>query len=313
MDIGRIGIWTFLDAPPAAQIPDIAAEIEALGYGAVWVPEAVGRDPFVLAAMLLAATDRLTAATGIANIYARDPVTASSASKTLAEAHPGRFVLGLGVSHAPMVEGVRGREYRSPIATMRSYLDGIDGAFYGVHAPDPPPARVLAALGPRMLALAAERTDGAHPYFTPPAHTARAREILGPHAFLAPEQTVILERDRDVARRVARGFATGYVGLPNYANNLRRLGYTEDELARVDDRVIDAVVAWGDVDTIRSRVHEHLDAGADHVSVQVLSHDHRAVPLAAWRELAPALLEGTSPRQLPTSTTSPQRYGTATT
>jgi probable F420-dependent oxidoreductase len=291
MDLGRIGIWAFLDGPPASQLAELAEEIESLGYGAIWIPETVGRDPFVLSEMLLAATTRLVAATGIANIYARDPVTTSSASKTLAEAHAGRFVLGLGVSHAPMVEGVRGGRYRSPVATMRAYLDAIDAAFYSAPAPETAPARVLAALGPRMLALAGTRADGAHPYFVPPEHTAIARDVLGTGPFLAPEQTVVLASDPEEARRVARGFASGYLGLENYANNLRRLGYSDDDIEQLSDRVIDATVAWGDVDTIRARVHAHLDAGADHVCVQVLSPERGVTPVAAWRELAPALVD----------------------
>jgi probable F420-dependent oxidoreductase len=293
MNLGRVGIWAFLDGPPADELADIAAEIESLGYGTLWMPETVGRDPFVLAEMLLAATSTLVVATGIASIYARDPLAMSSASKTLAEAHPGRFVLGLGVSHASMVEGIRGKEYRSPLTTMREYLDGIDNAFYSAPAPEPPATRLLAALGPRMLDLARERADGAHPYFVPPEHTARARDTLGAGPLLAPEQTVVLSSDLDEARRIARGFASSYLSLPNYANNLRRLGYTDDEIEGLDDRVIDATVAIGDSDTIGRRVREHLDAGADHVCIQVLAHEHGTTPRAAWRELAAALVDDT--------------------
>ena len=196
----------------------------------MWVPEAVGRDPFVLAAMLLAATDRLTAATGIANIYARDPVTASSASKTLAEAHPGRFVLGLGVSHAPMVEGVHGREYRSPIATMRSYLDGIDGTFYGTAR-----ARSTSGTRARRARSAHARARGrAHRWCAPLLHATRAHRACSrdPRTACVPRARADRHsraRSATLPGVVARGFATGYVGLPNYANNLRRLGYTEDE------------------------------------------------------------------------------------
>ena len=291
MDVGRVGIWAFLDAPPAAQVGDIAAEIESLGYGALWIPETVGRDPFVLAEMLLAPTSTLVVATGIASIWARDAVTMSAVSKTLAEAHPGRFVLGLGVSHARIVEAIRGAEYRTPLATMRAYLDAIDGAFYTAPEPDPPATRVLAALGPRMLALARDRADGAHPYFATPEHTAIAREVLGDGPLLAPEQTAVLATDPEEARRVARGFASGYLGLPNYANNLRRLGFADDDIEQVTDRVVDATGAWGDVEAIRTRVRAHLDAGADHVCVQVLPHEPGTVPLAEWRELAPALVD----------------------
>ena len=291
MNLGRVGIWAFLDAPPAPQVRDIAAELEALGYGALWVPETVGRDPFVLAEMLLASTSTMKVATGIASIWARDSVTMSSTSKTLGEGHPGRFVLGLGVSHARMVEGIRGREYRTPLATMRAYLDAMDTAFYTGPVPEPPVPRILAALGPRMLALARDRADGAHPYFTTPEHTAVARDVLGEGPLLAPEQTVVVSDDPDEARQVARGFASGYLGLPNYANNLRRLGFTEDDIEGVSDRVVDATIAWGKPDTIRARVLAHLDAGADHVCVQVLPHEPGTVPLDAWRELAGALVD----------------------
>ncbi|HEX5587042.1 MAG TPA: TIGR03620 family F420-dependent LLM class oxidoreductase [Acidimicrobiia bacterium] len=289
MDLGRVGVWTFLDGPPAAAIPDIGAELEALGYGAVWVPDTVGRDPFLLAQTLLASTDRMVAATGVANIHARDAVTTSSLANTLAEAHPDRFLLGLGVSHAPVVER-RGGSYRAPVATMRAFLDEIDGAFYSGHAPERPVTRVLAALGPKMLELAASHASGAHPYFVPPEHTAIAREALGPGPLLATEQTVVFGGDADAATRLARGFVSGYLGMPNYANSLRRLGFTDDELEHVHDRVVDAVVASGDVEAICRRVRAHLDAGADHVCVQVLHGDHGSVPMEAWRELAPALL-----------------------
>jgi probable F420-dependent oxidoreductase len=291
VDFGRVGIWAFLDVPPAAEVRELAAELEALGYRALWIPETVGRDPFVLAEMLLASTSAMTVATGIASIWARDALTMSSASKTLGEAHPGRFVLGLGVSHARMVEDIRGREYRTPLTTMRGYLDEMDNAFYTAPAPEPPVRRVLAALGPRMLALARDRADGAHPYFATPEHTATAREVLGAGPLLAPEQTVVLATDPEEGRRVARGFASGYLGLPNYANNLRRLGFTDDDIEQVSDRIVDATIAWGDVDAIRTRVQAHLDAGADHVCVQVIAHEPGTVPRDAWRELAPALVD----------------------
>jgi probable F420-dependent oxidoreductase len=288
--IGRVGIWAFLDTAPAAQVADVAAELDELGFGAIWVPETLGRDPFVLCSQLLVASSRISAATGIANIHARGPIAMSSGAKTLAEAFPGRFLLGLGVSHAPMVEGVHQKPYTRPVATMRAFLDAMDAAVYTAPPPDPPPSRVLAALGPRMLALAAERADGAHPYFVPPEHTAVARAALGAGPLLAPEQAVVLETDGTVARDVARAFARGYLRLPNYANNLLRLGYSQDELDDGADRVIDAVVAWGDVEAIVARVRAHHDAGADHVCVQVLPRERGDLPFAAWRELAPALL-----------------------
>jgi probable F420-dependent oxidoreductase len=292
MDLGRVGIWTFaLDLQPAARARELAAEIEALGYGAVWVPDAIGRDPLVHAALLLSGTDRIVVGTGIAQIWGRDPMSMKGGWKTLSEAFPGRFVLGLGVSHQPIVEGLRGQSYSRPLTAMREYLDGMDGATYIGAEPAEPPRRVLAALGPKMLALAAERADGAHPYNVPPEHTARAREILGPDKLLAPEQAVLLETDPAEARRVGRGHLAIYRDLPNYMNNLRRFGITDHDLAGDgSDRLVDMLVAWGDADTIRARVQAHLDAGADHVAVQVLKSQRSEVPVDEWRELAPALL-----------------------
>jgi probable F420-dependent oxidoreductase len=292
MDLGRVGIWTFaLDLQPAAQARELAAEIEELGYGAIWVPDAIGRDPLVHAALLLDGTTRINVGTGIAQIYGRDAMSMAAGWKTVSEAFPNRFVLGLGVSHQPMVEGLRGQSYGRPLTAMREYLDKMDGAMFVAAEPTEPPRRVLAALGPKMLALAAERADGAHPYNVPPEHTAQAREILGPGKLLAPEQAVAFVTDPDEARQIARDHMSIYLGLPNYVNNLRRFGFTDDDFADTgSDRLADALVAWGDGDTIRARVQAHLDAGADHVAVQVLKHKRTDVPLAEWRELAPALL-----------------------
>jgi probable F420-dependent oxidoreductase len=292
MDLGRVGIWTFaLDLQPMARARELAAEIQDLGYGAIWVPDAVGRDPLVHAALLLGGTTRIAVGTGIAQIYGRDPMTMNAGWKTVSEAFPGRFVLGLGVSHQPMVEGLRGQTYGPPLSAMREYLDRMDGALYIAAEPTEPPRRVLAALGPKMLALAAERTDGAHPYNVPPEHTARAREILGPGKLLAPEQAVVLETDPVEARRIGREHLAIYLDLPNYMNNLRRFGITDDDLADGgSDRLVDMIVAWGDVDAIRARVQAHHDAGADHVAVQVVTGERGALPLDEWRELAPALL-----------------------
>ena len=292
MDLGRVGIWTFaLDLQPVMRAREVAAELEELGYGAVWVPDAVGRDPLVHAALLLGGTDRIAIGTGIAQIYGRDPMTMTGGWKTISEAFPGRFVLGLGVSHQPMVEGLRGQTYGPPLTAMREYLERMDTAIYVAAEPTEPPRRVLAALGPKMLALAAERADGAHPYNVPPEHTARAREILGPAKLLAPEQAVLLETDPVEARRIGREHMAIYLDLPNYMNNLRRFGITDDDIADGgSDRLVDMVVAWGDVDAVRARVRAHLDAGADHVAVQVLTPERGTLPLDDWRKLAPALL-----------------------
>ena len=290
-DLGRIGIWTFaLDAQPTAVAQDMAAEIEALGYGAIWVPEAVGRDPMVNAFLLASATERITIATGIASIYARGPMTMTSGWKAVSEAFPGRFLLGLGVSHQPMVAGLRGHDYSKPFSAMKQYLDAMDAALYLAAAPTVEPQRCLAALGPKMLELAATRTRGAHPYYVPPEHTAVAREVMGPDALLAPEQKVILETDATKAREIARANITGYLGLPNYANNLRRLGYTEEDITQCSDRLVDAIVVWGDVETVRARVQAHHDAGADHVCLQVLPYTDATQVRRDWQELATALL-----------------------
>ncbi len=289
--LGRIGIWTTaLDFQPAAQAQQAAAQLEALGYGAIWIGESVRREVFANAAILLSGTRRIVIASGIANIYARDPWTMAAGQKTLAEAFPDRFLLGLGVSHAASVES-RGHDYRKPIETMRAYLDAMDKAPFQAAPPKDEPRRVLAALGPRMLALARDRSWGAHPYFVPVEHTRRAREILGRDRLLAPEQAVVLETDPDRARSIARGHTKSYLALPNYANNLRRLGYSEGDLAEAgSDRLVDDVVAWGDPGAIARRVDEHRGAGADHVCIQVLSEDRRALPMAQWRALADALL-----------------------
>jgi probable F420-dependent oxidoreductase len=291
-DLGRVGLWTFaLDQQPAARARELAAEIESMGYGAIWIPDAVGRDPLVSSYLLLSGTERIKVATGIANIYGRDPMAMNAGWNTVSEAFPGRFLLGLGVSHQPAVEGLRGHSYGPPLATMREYLDAMDGALYLAAAPAVPPERCLAALGPRMLALAGERTRGAHPYFVPPEHTALARAALGPEALLAPEQMVVLEADPARARQIAREAMGRYVPtLPNYTNNLRRLGFTDDDFAGdLSDRLVDAVVAWGDLDAIRARVQEHHDAGADHVALQVLPFDDLDTLRTQWRDLAAAL------------------------
>jgi probable F420-dependent oxidoreductase len=272
-ELGRAGIWTFtLDQLPATRARELAAEIETMGWGAIWVPEAVGRDPMVNAALLLSGTERCVVATGIASIYARDPMAMNAGWQTLSEAFPSRFLLGLGVSHQPMVEGMHGGTYGPPLATMRDYLDRMDASLYLAAPPTEAPERVLAALGPKMLGLARERSRGAHPYLVTPEHTATAREILGPDCLLAPEQKVVLETDPARARAIAREALAIYIPqIPNYVNNLRRLGFTEDDLGdQPSDRLVDALVAWGTVDDIAARVQAHHDAGADHVAVQVL-------------------------------------------
>jgi probable F420-dependent oxidoreductase len=294
MDLKLVGIWTGqLDYQPAIRAQEAVAELEELGYGAVWVGEAVGREALSNAGLLLSVTRRLVVATGIANIWVRDALAMVAGQYTLAEAYPERFLLGLGVSHAPLIEEMRGHHYQQPLAAMRHYLNAMDEVVSAYRAVPPatPPPRVLAALGPKMLALAAEQAQGAHSYFVPPEHTAQARDQLGPNPWLIPEQAVVLENDPEPARELARRHTSRYLQLPNYINNLRRLGFNDMDLAGSgSDRLVDAVVAWGGEEAIVSRVRAHLDAGADHVCVQVLNPDRRGLPAAQWRRLAPALL-----------------------
>jgi probable F420-dependent oxidoreductase len=290
MNIGRVGIWTFaLDLQPAAKAQEAAAHIEALGYGAIWIPEALGREPFSSAGILLAATRRIVLATGIANIWARDAMAMAAGQKTLTEAYPDRFLLGIGVSHAPLV-GMRGHTYDKPLSAMQQYLDAMDSAPYLASAPTATPKRVIAALAPKMLKLAAERTQGSHPYFVPPEHTAVARKILGTGPWLCPEQAVVLETDADTARQIGRTHMATYLTLPNYVNNLKRLGFTDDDAANGgSDRLVDAIVAWGDVAAIAQRIAEQHAAGADHVCIQVLTDQPDALPRGEWRTLAALL------------------------
>jgi len=294
VDIGPIGIWCgVFDAHPTSEAQAACAELESLGYSTVWLPEAVGRDPFVAAATVLAATDQLRVATGIANIYARDPMTMVAGQKTLAEAFPERFLLGLGVSHHHLVERLRKHDYTRPLSYMRQYLDDMDAAMFAAVGPAEDPGRVLAALGPKMLETAATRASGAHPYFTTPEHTATARQIMGPDALLAPEQMVVLDADPSSARAVARQGMAVYLRAPNYLRNLVSLGFDDSDWADVkapSDRLVDAMVAWGTADQIRARVDEHWAAGADHVCVQVLRPDLE-LPVDEWRALAAVLVE----------------------
>jgi probable F420-dependent oxidoreductase len=290
--LGRVGVWAgaALNRTTATAAREAVAEIEELGYGSLWLSDTPsGKDPFSNAGVLLAATERIVLATGIANVWGRDAAATNSAARTLGEAFPSRFVLGLGVSHLPAVTG-RGHTYERPLAKMRSYLEELDAAPYD--APQPPESvpRVLAALRVRMLELSRDRAHGAHPYFVPTNHTVVAREALGSGPLLVPEQAVVLETDPSRARAIAREHTTRYLGLANYVNNLRALGFSDDDVAGGgSDRLVDAVVAWGDVDAIRARVGEHLDAGADTVLIQPLPADTEST-LDQLRELAPAVL-----------------------
>lgn len=295
-ELGRVGIWTLaFEGQPAGLVRESAAELEELGYGAIWHGEAFGRDTVGQAWLLLSATRRISVASGIANIAFRDPIATATATRTLGEAFPGRYVLGLGGHRVDdtvrTVDGypvpARGRA----VETMRAYLDAMDAVPAHGPIPDPAPRRVLAALGPKMLELAAERTWGAHPYFVPVEHTARARRIMGPDAYLGVEQAVVLDRDLGRAREVATAHVAAYVSMaPHQEANVRRLGFgDEDILGGPSRRLVDAIVAYGEADVIRRRVRQHLDAGADHVCLQVLTADASALPTREWRELAPAL------------------------
>jgi probable F420-dependent oxidoreductase len=293
LNLTGTGVWSpglrrLSDRGAAA---DAAAELEELGYSALWMPGGEARTAFDAVGDLLRATRSVTVATGILSIWDADPQWVAAERAELHDAYDGRFLLGLGVSHAPMVDRDEPGRYRRPLAAMRAYLASLDAAAPPVLVDQ----RALAALGPKMLLLARERSLGAHPYLGTSEHTRLARDAVGPEKLVAPELGVVLSRDADRARAIAREFLTPYLGLPNYANNLRRLGFSEPDLADGgSDRLVDELIAWGDDEAIARRVQEHHDAGADQVLVQVLTggRDPAALPRAEWRELAPALMGG---------------------
>lgn len=285
VDVGRIGVWVpggFLPGDPGAT-GETAAGLDDLGYQAIWLggsPAGTLEQPEAL----LAGAGRIAVATGIVSIWTHPPDVVAPAYHRVASAYPGRFLLGLGASHAVLVEPT-GQQYVRPYQKLVEFLDGLDAA----SPPVPPEGRALAALGPRVLKLAAGRTAGAHPYLVTPEHTRRAREILGERALLAPEQKVVLTTDPARAREIARSMLGMYLRLPNYTANLRRLGYTDDDMSGGgSDRLVDALVAWGDEETIARRVAQHHDAGADHVCIQVLTGE-QALPWEEWRRLAGVL------------------------
>jgi probable F420-dependent oxidoreductase len=290
MDIGKLGIWFFLDAMSARQSVEFVRKAEQLGYGTMWIPEAVGRDPFAHIGYLAAQTDKIGFATGIANIYARDPITMSAASKTVAEASGGRFLLGIGVSHRPLVTSLRGHSYDKPYSYMKEYLPKMKGALY--RAPQPPrevPV-VLAALHPKMLQLAATEARGTHTYFVPPEHTSKARAAIGVESWICVAQAVILETDAAKARAMARTYMKTYVPrLPNYTNNLKKLGWQDKDFENgCSDALVDAIVAWGDENKIHDRIEAHLKAGATHVCILPIRVDNESLPDAqAMEALAP--------------------------
>src|SRR5918999_5615657 len=288
---GEVGLWSSdLNALPAPRAREAASEIEELGYAALWFGETLGREAFTNAAMLLSATNRLVVATGIANIFVRDAWATNAAAKTIAGAHPGRFVLGLGVSHRPMVE-MRGHDYSSPLSTMRAYLKDMRQARFEAVPPEHDPPWIIAALGPRMLELSRDLADGAHPYLVTPQHTAGAREILGEGPLLAVEQAVVLTTEREEALRLARSHLSRYLRLPNYRNSWLRQGFSKEDLSGDgSDRLAEGLVAWGSERAIQNRVSEHFSAGADQVCVQVLTDGSAEGLRERWRYLAPVLL-----------------------
>ena len=289
MDLSGTGVWSgALRYGDRGGISDAAAELEDLGYSAIWVPGGAGGDVFGDCRALLEATARVAVATGILNIWMHEPDEVATGHAALTAAYPGRFLLGLGVSHSALVDREETGRYRQPIAVTTAYLDALDETT----PPVPVEERALAALGPRMLELARDRTRGAHPYLANPDHTRFAREALGDGPLLMPEQPVVLETDPAKARELARGHFTIYLSLPNYVNNLRRIGFTDDDFADGgSDRLVDGIVAWGDEAAIARRVQEHFDAGADHVCIQVVApRGFQELPREQWRALAPALV-----------------------
>jgi probable F420-dependent oxidoreductase len=288
VDLGAVGIWSAaLRYGDRGEARDAAAELEALGYGTLWIPGGIGGDIFDAASALLGATSRVVLATGVLNLWQHEPADVGAAHARLTSAHPDRFLLGVGVSHALLVDADQPGRYGRPLDATRRYLDALDAAT----PPVPVAERALAALGPRMLALARDRSRGAHPYLVTPEHTSRARAELGDGPLLAPEQSAVLEPDPARARELARQHLAIYLQLPNYVRNLRRLGFSDEDVAPPGtDRLVDGIVAWGDAGAIARRVRDHRDAGADHVCVQVIAPDLRLPPRDAWRELGPALV-----------------------
>jgi len=265
--LSTTGVWSFLDTLSPAGSIAFAQRIEALGYSALWMPDTIGRDPFVVSANLLSATENLIVATGIANMYVRHPGAMKQGALSLGEMSGDRFLLGIGVSHRPMVEGVRGVDYSKPLTAMKKYLEGMEQSpWRGPETPMPPV--VLAALGPKMLELSRDASQGAHPYWTTPEHTAMAAEILGPDKLLCVEQKIIMTTDKSDAHAKSAEQLEIYKGLPNYRNNWKRMGFTEDQIEHNDPAFVDQVVAWGTADQIQAKIDAHYQAGATHVCIQ---------------------------------------------
>jgi len=292
MDLGRIGVWSGGLRSADAQVADATAELEELGYSTLWVPGGMSVLPLDALRNVLGATRRIAVATGIVSVWETPAADAASGFAQLEAGWPGRFLLGLGVSHAPAVYSKEPGRYRRPVAVMREYLAALDAAPTSDAAPTPVPKgrRIVAALGPRMLELATAESLGTHPYLNTPAMTAALRERAG-EAVIATEQTVILETDPAAARAAAREFLKTYLRLPNYVNNWLRGGFDSSDVEHGgSDRLVDEVLAWGGAEQVARRVAEHLDAGADHVCLQVIGAGQNMLPMAQWRELAEVLL-----------------------
>jgi probable F420-dependent oxidoreductase len=286
MDLSGIGVWSSqLRYGDSSEAADAAAELEELGFTALWIPD-VGGPVLDSVDHLLSSTKQTVIATGILNLWMHEPSDVAARYASLTKTHGERFLLGIGVSHAPLIDSREPGLYRKPLAATRAFLDAIDAT----ETPVPVENRVLAALGPKMLELSATRARGAHPYLVTPDHTRTAREVLGDGPLLLPEQTVFLADSRDEARAVGTDWLRHYLALPNYANNMLRSGFTQDDLDSVSDRLFDAIIAWGDEDAIARRVDEHKQAGADHVCVQALTVEPRGFPREQWRRLASALV-----------------------
>ncbi|MFA5632559.1 MAG: TIGR03620 family F420-dependent LLM class oxidoreductase [Porticoccaceae bacterium] len=276
--IGKLGVWANIYTDSHPEQIRLAQQIERWGYSTLWVPDPLQQDPFVSLSVIAPETDKLFLATGIANVMTRAPVAMAATRASLGALSNGRLILGLGVSHPEVISGMLGMDYRKPVTTMRNYLAAMQPVSVRDKPADSPREKhgivVLAALGDNMLALSANEADGAHPYLTTPEHTARARNIMGPTSFLAPEQKVLLVKDASTARAAARKHIAIYLGLQNYRNNLKTLGFTDNDFQHSgSDRLIDALVAWGDESAIRNRIEAHWEAGASHVCIQPLRPD----------------------------------------
>jgi probable F420-dependent oxidoreductase len=289
MDIGKTGLWFFLDSMPAAETAEFARTGEKLGYSMLWIPEAVGRDPFAHAAYMLTKTERLVVSTGIANIYARDPLTMLAGAKTVAELSDSRFALAIGVSHQHLVAGLRGHDYSKPYSYMKDYLAKMKASMYRAVQPKEEVPILIAALHPKMLNLAATEAQGTHTYFTTPEHTAKFRGAIGPKPWICAAQAVILETDAAKARAGARAYMAIYLRAPNYLRSLKNAGFTDEDTANGgSDRLVDAIVAWGTADKIQERIDAHRKAGATHVCILPVRADGKPLPdMKAVEALAP--------------------------